>query len=119
MRFFRRRAKPLRPLGEAEAYARIHGERTDVRIVHLPPRRKRYQLEVTGETLRRRFEERIARREPPPPAEEPANDAVPEGLAGGEVGDQPVLGEELAGLLEAEIAGRDEGVRRVEVVEGE
>lgn len=125
MRFFRRRDRGLRPLGEAEAYARIHGERTDVRIVHLPPRRKRYRLDVTGEALRRRFEERIAEREPPaPPPEEAMQEETPGGsaaedLGGGEVGDQPVLGEELAGLLEAEVAGRDEGVRRVEVVEGE
>lgn len=121
MRFFRRRDKALRPLGEAEAYARIHGERTDVRIVHLPPRRKRYRLDVTGEALRRRFEERIAEREPPPaPAAPEANAGEsPEELPGGEVGDEPVLGEELAGLLEAEVARRDEGVGRVEVVEGE
>jgi hypothetical protein len=125
MRFFRRRDKALRPLGEAEAYARIHGERTDVRIVHLPPRRKRYRLDVTGEALRRRFEERIAEREPraapaPDPEPDPAAEPSPDALAGGgEVRDQPVLGEELASLLEAEVAGRDEGVRRVEVVEGE
>jgi hypothetical protein len=132
MRFFRRRDKALRPLGEAEAYARIHGERTDVKIVHLPPRRKRYRLDVTGEGLRRRFEERIAEREPSPARapEEPKPDAIPEtpadgeaealpGGGGGEVGDEPVLGEELAGLLEAEVARRDQSVRRVEIVEGD
>jgi hypothetical protein len=108
VRFFRRRQQ-LRPLGEAEAYARVHGERTEVKVVHLPPRGKRYELPVSGEHLRRRFEERLAEREP--------DEA--DVLAGGEVGDQPVLGEELASLVEAEVAGRDEGVGGVEVVGGE
>jgi len=40
-------------------------------------------------------------------------------LAAGQVGDEPVLGEELARLLEAEVAGRDEGVGGVEVLGGE
>jgi hypothetical protein len=122
MRFFRRRDKALRPLGEAEAYARIHGERTDVKIVQLPPRRKRYRLDVTGEALRRRFEARIDERALPASEEqEPEAEPVPTPaeLPGGEVGDEPVLGEELAGLLEAEVARRDEGIGRVEVVEGE
>jgi len=108
VRFFRRRRHALRPLGEAEAYARVHGERTEVKIVHLPPRRKRYRTGVSGEQLRRRFEERLAERVP----EEDV-------LAAGQVGDEPVLGEELARLLEAEVAGRDEGVGGVEVLGGE
>ena len=60
----RRRPKPaLRPIGEAEAYARCHGARTDeVRIVKLEPRRPRFPLRVTGESLRRSFEERLDRR---------------------------------------------------------
>jgi hypothetical protein len=54
------RRQRLRPLTEAEAYARCHGTRdTDVRIVRLEPRRPRYQLEVSGEDLRRRFEEKL------------------------------------------------------------
>ena len=55
----------LRPLSEAEAYARCHGRReTEVRIVHLEPRRPRYDLRVTGEDLRRSFERRLEAREP-------------------------------------------------------
>ena len=55
----------LRPLTEAEAYARCHGRReTEVRIVHLEPRRPRYDLRVTGEDLRRSFERRLEAREP-------------------------------------------------------
>jgi hypothetical protein len=65
MALLRRRRWRPRALEEAEAYARCHGERgNDVKVVRLPPRRKRY-LEVlrTGEELRRRFEERLDRRE--------------------------------------------------------
>jgi hypothetical protein len=55
----------LRPLSEAEAYARCHGMReAEVRIVHLEPRRPRYDLRVTGEDLRRSFERRLDSREP-------------------------------------------------------
>ena len=44
----------LRPLDEAEAYARCHGDRgADVRIVHIEPRRPRYETNVSGEELRR------------------------------------------------------------------
>jgi hypothetical protein len=54
-----------RPLQEAEAYARCHGDRgNDVRVLRLPPRRKKYLSVLrTGEELRRRFEERLDRRE--------------------------------------------------------
>jgi hypothetical protein len=56
----------LRPLSEAEAYARCHGEReADVRIVHIEPRRPRYKLRVSGEDLRRSFESKLAERELP------------------------------------------------------
>jgi hypothetical protein len=59
------RRQRLRPLTEAEAYARCHGTReTDVKIVKLEPRRPRYELPVSGEDLRRSFEEKLARREP-------------------------------------------------------
>ena len=58
------RRQRLRPLTEAEAYARCHGTReSDVRIVRLEPRRPRYQLPVSGEDLRRRFEEKLADRD--------------------------------------------------------
>ena len=54
----------LRPLSEAEAYARCHGEReTDVKVVHIEPRRPRYTLRVSGEDLRRSFESKLAARE--------------------------------------------------------
>jgi hypothetical protein len=62
---FRSRRPRSRPLGEAEAYARCHGDRSnDVTIVRLPPRRPRYvQILRSGEELRRSFEERLDRRE--------------------------------------------------------
>jgi hypothetical protein len=54
----------LRPLDEAEAYARCHGERgADVRIVHIEPRRPRFETNVSGEELRRSFEQRLDARE--------------------------------------------------------
>ena len=63
MRF---RRPGLKPLDEAAAYARCHGSRdNDVRIVVLPPRRKRYtELLATGEELRELFEQRLDAREP-------------------------------------------------------
>jgi hypothetical protein len=58
------RRQRLRPLTEAEAYARCHGTReSEVRIVKLEPRRPRYELEVSGEDLRRSFERKLADRE--------------------------------------------------------
>ena len=64
MRILRRAAAA--PLDEAAAYERCHGTRsTDVRIVKLPPRRRRYDdVLATGEELRRLFEERLDSREP-------------------------------------------------------
>jgi hypothetical protein len=61
----RRRRWRARPLEEAEAYARCHGDRgNDVKLVRLPPRRPRYLTVLsTGEALRRRFEERLEGRE--------------------------------------------------------
>ena len=51
------RKQRLRPLTEAEAYARCHGMHdSEVRIVKIEPRRPRYDLEVSGEDLRRSFE---------------------------------------------------------------
>jgi hypothetical protein len=60
----RRRPKPaLRPSEEAEAYARCHGQRSEeVKIVKLEPRRPRFPLRVTGESLRRSFEQRLDKR---------------------------------------------------------
>jgi hypothetical protein len=64
MRLFRRKKRRLRPIGESEAYGRAYGERSpQVRVVKLEPRRPRYQLKVSGESLRRAFAERLARRE--------------------------------------------------------
>ncbi len=59
----------LRPLDEAEAYARCHGDRgPEVRIVHMEPRRARYDLGVSGEDLRQSFERRLDARETVPGA---------------------------------------------------
>jgi len=58
------RRQRLRPLTEQEAYARCHGMHdSEVRIVKLEPRRPRYDLEVSGEDLRRSFEAKLAGRE--------------------------------------------------------
>ncbi|HXF97413.1 MAG TPA: hypothetical protein VNJ46_02245 [Gaiellaceae bacterium] len=67
----RRKRDRLRPLDEAAAYARCHGERDEnVRIVKLPPRRARYPSVLAGgEAIRREFEERLATREPEPALE--------------------------------------------------
>jgi hypothetical protein len=62
MRF---RRPGLKTFDEAAAYARCHGSRdNDVRIVVLPPRRKRYDVLTTGEELRELFEQRLDAREP-------------------------------------------------------
>lgn len=62
----------LRPLSEAEAYHRCHGERiSDVKIVHLEPRRPRYRTLIRGEDLRQAFERKLARREA---AQEPVSE---------------------------------------------
>ena len=59
--WLRRKSDRLRPLDEAAAYARCHGDRDEsVRIVKLPPRRARYDtLLATGEDIRRSLEARI------------------------------------------------------------
>ena len=66
MSLLRRRInKDLKPLSEAEAYARCHGSRGDeVRIVKVEPRRPRYDLETSGEGLREAFEKRLDTRDP-------------------------------------------------------
>lgn len=65
-----RKRERLRPLDEAAAYARCHGERDEnVRLVKLPPRRARYEhVLASGESIRREFEERLDTREPDQPA---------------------------------------------------
>jgi hypothetical protein len=63
--FFRRRPVPP-PIGEAEAYARLHGERGEeiVRVERMPPPPPPpARAQVTGETLRRAFERRLRSRE--------------------------------------------------------
>jgi hypothetical protein len=67
---FRRKPRE-RPFDEATAYARLHGDRDElVRIVELPPRRKRYRdLLASGEQIRRGFERKLDEREPEPEAE--------------------------------------------------
>ena len=66
MRLFRRRSDVrLHEIGEAEAYGRSYGDHSgEVRIVKVEPRRPRYQLKVSGESLRDAFLERLNRREP-------------------------------------------------------
>jgi hypothetical protein len=66
--WLRRKGERLRPLDEAAAYARCHGERDEtVRIVKLPPRRARYDsLLATGEDIRRSLESRIDARDADP-----------------------------------------------------
>jgi hypothetical protein len=50
----------LRSLSEAECYARCYrGWAPSVTIVKLEPRRPRYPTSVSGEAIRRIFEERI------------------------------------------------------------
>jgi hypothetical protein len=62
--WLRRTGERLRPLDEAAAYARCHGDRDEsVRIVKLPPRRVRYDLLATGEEIRRALEQRIDARD--------------------------------------------------------
>ena len=54
----------LRPLSEAECYARCYGGwEPNVRIVRLEPRRPRHPTTVTGEALRQLFEDRLDGRE--------------------------------------------------------
>ena len=65
MTWLPRRRDRLRPLDEAAAYARCHGDRTrDVQLVKLPPRRLRFEAVLaSGESIRRDFEKRLDTRE--------------------------------------------------------
>jgi hypothetical protein len=49
----------LRPLSEAECYARIYGWEGTVTVTKAEPRRPRYDLPVSGEDLRASLEARI------------------------------------------------------------
>jgi hypothetical protein len=62
-----RKTPKLRPIPEAVAYARCHGERGTelVRVVKAEPRRPRYDLPVSGESLRQAFEARLGKRDHP------------------------------------------------------
>ena len=60
----RKRKDRLHEIGEAEAYHNSYGERTaDIKTSKLEPRRPRYDLKVSGEALRNRFQERLDKRE--------------------------------------------------------
>ncbi len=55
----------LRPLSEAECYARCYGGwDASVQILRLEPRRPRHTVILEGEALRRRFEELLDARDP-------------------------------------------------------
>ena len=73
MTWLRRKGERLRPLDEAAAYARCHGDRDEsVRIVKLPPRRVRCDaLLATGEEIRRGLEARIDGRDGEAPLANP------------------------------------------------
>ena len=64
-----RRRQQIHSFDEGEAYHRCHGDRhRDVRIVHIEPRRPRYEaVQVKGEELRQAFEQRLDAREPTAP----------------------------------------------------
>ena len=64
----------LRPVAAEDVPDRLHGDRDElVRIVELPPRRKRYrELLASGEQIRRGFERKLDEREPEPEADSPS-----------------------------------------------
>jgi hypothetical protein len=65
VRLFRRTESRLHEIGEAEAYGRSYGDHSgEVKVVKVEPRRPRYQLKVSGESLRDAFLDRLNRREP-------------------------------------------------------
>ena len=60
----------LRPLDEAECYARCYGAHEDaVQLLELVPRHARYETRLSGEEIRRLFELRLDAREPVEAAE--------------------------------------------------
>ena len=72
--WFGKRSERLRPLDEAAAYARCHGDRDEtVKRVSLPPRRPRNaELLATGEQIRSSLEARLDSREPADTAPTPS-----------------------------------------------
>jgi hypothetical protein len=67
----RRNGRALQPLDEAAAYARCHGDRSSeiLRVVPQPPAPPApppEPLGITGETLRKAFEQRLRSRASPP-----------------------------------------------------
>jgi hypothetical protein len=63
----------LRPLSEAECYARCYGGwDAAVRVLRLEPRRPRHRVVLEGEAVRRRFEEFLDARDPDELAESEA-----------------------------------------------
>jgi hypothetical protein len=67
MSFLRFRRRPEPTIHEAEAYARCYGDRRGeiLGVSRVEPRRPRYRLDVSGESLRRAFERRIDSRVAP------------------------------------------------------
>jgi hypothetical protein len=59
-----RNGRALQPLDEAAAYARCHGERSSeiVRVHPVPPPPPPQALGISGETLRKAFEQRLRSR---------------------------------------------------------
>jgi hypothetical protein len=69
----------LRSLSETECYVRLYGGwDSTVTPVKIEPRRPRHELAVSGEDLRRDFEERIEARSDDPMAEVDAAEAAAE-----------------------------------------
>ena len=63
----------LRPLTEAECYARLYGAgEPTVTVVHVAPRPQRPRDRLVGEELRRLFEDKLDSREPEGVGEEAA-----------------------------------------------
>jgi hypothetical protein len=65
VRLFRRKTDSrLHEIGEAEAYGRAYGDQSgEVKVVKVEPKRPRYDLKVSGESLRSAFLDRLNRRE--------------------------------------------------------
>ena len=60
-----RGVRRLRPLTEAECYARCYGGwDAGVRVLRLDPRPPRFPADLDGEALRRLFEDRLDARQP-------------------------------------------------------
>jgi hypothetical protein len=65
VRLFRRKTDSrLHEIGEAEAYGRSYGDQSgEVKVVKVEPKPPRYDLKVSGESLRSAFLDRLNRRE--------------------------------------------------------